>query len=163
MRRPSRFRRWFKWAGVTVYSLLLVMWVFSIWGYVVWQVRVGNLNYQFILNAHLFVIAWTDIKLLFSPPLQWRLGSYPMPHYLPELLLPKLIKQTVAAGISNAGYCRWFMLPMWIPLLIVAIPTAFLFWRDRRILGYCQKCDYNLTGNTSGICPECGEKIPMSM
>jgi len=22
----------------------------------------------------------------------------------------------------------------------------------------CPKCDYNLTGNVSGICPECGEK-----
>jgi hypothetical protein len=23
----------------------------------------------------------------------------------------------------------------------------------------CNKCGYNLTGNVSGICPECGEKI----
>lgn len=23
----------------------------------------------------------------------------------------------------------------------------------------CRKCDYNLTGNTSGVCPECGEEI----
>jgi hypothetical protein len=23
----------------------------------------------------------------------------------------------------------------------------------------CRKCGYNLTGNVSGICPECGEKI----
>ena len=22
--------------------------------------------------------------------------------------------------------------------------------------GHCRKCHYNLTGNTSGICPECG-------
>ncbi|MGQ9649774.1 MAG: hypothetical protein ACUVXJ_06675 [Phycisphaerae bacterium] len=25
--------------------------------------------------------------------------------------------------------------------------------------GHCQKCGYNLTGNVSGVCPECGEKI----
>ncbi len=24
----------------------------------------------------------------------------------------------------------------------------------------CTKCDYNLTGNTSGRCPECGWKLP---
>ena len=24
----------------------------------------------------------------------------------------------------------------------------------------CQTCGYNLTGNVSGICPECGEPIP---
>jgi hypothetical protein len=52
-------------------------------------------------------------------------------------------------------------LPLWIPFLIVAIPTAFLWWRDRRRIppGHCQKCGYNLTGNMSGICPECGEKV----
>jgi hypothetical protein len=55
----------------------------------------------------------------------------------------------------------WLSLPLWIPLVIIAIPTAFLFWRDRRIpLGQCQKCRYDLTGNVSGVCPECGEKVP---
>jgi len=24
---------------------------------------------------------------------------------------------------------------------------------------HCRKCKYNLTGNTSGVCPECGEEI----
>lgn len=23
----------------------------------------------------------------------------------------------------------------------------------------CHKCDYNLTGNTTGVCPECGTRI----
>lgn len=26
--------------------------------------------------------------------------------------------------------------------------------------GHCRSCGYNLTGNTSGICPECGSAIP---
>ncbi len=25
--------------------------------------------------------------------------------------------------------------------------------------GHCQTCGYNLTGNVSGICPECGEAV----
>lgn len=25
--------------------------------------------------------------------------------------------------------------------------------------GYCARCRYNLTGNTSGVCPECGTAI----
>ena len=29
----------------------------------------------------------------------------------------------------------------------------------RRKKGLCIKCGYDLTGNVSGICPECGEKI----
>lgn len=29
----------------------------------------------------------------------------------------------------------------------------------RRVEGHCCYCDYDLTGNESGICPECGERI----
>jgi hypothetical protein len=27
--------------------------------------------------------------------------------------------------------------------------------------GLCRKCGYSLTGNISGVCPECGEKVGM--
>lgn len=33
-------------------------------------------------------------------------------------------------------------------------------WRQRPRQGICGICEYNLTGNVSGICPECGWKIP---
>jgi hypothetical protein len=49
----------------------------------------------------------------------------------------------------------------------VAIPTIMLLAADRlrrahsdESDGYCAQCGYNLTGNTSGICPECGRRIP---
>jgi predicted amidophosphoribosyltransferase len=44
-------------------------------------------------------------------------------------------------------------------LALTSIPTAFLWWRGRRptAVGHCRKCGYNLTGNISGVCPECGE------
>jgi len=52
------------------------------------------------------------------------------------------------------------ILPLWIPFLIVAIPTGVLWRRDRRIpQGHCQECGYSLTGNTSGVCPECGTAV----
>jgi hypothetical protein len=50
-----------------------------------------------------------------------------------------------------------YILPLWIPFILVAVPTVLLWRRDRRIPpGHCRKCRYDLTGNTSGICPECG-------
>jgi hypothetical protein len=31
--------------------------------------------------------------------------------------------------------------------------------RNRRREGFCAKCGYNLTANTTGICPECGQSV----
>jgi len=40
------------------------------------------------------------------------------------------------------------------------IPTIYLFWHYRGFPpGFCQKCLYDLTGNISGICPECGKPV----
>jgi hypothetical protein len=49
-------------------------------------------------------------------------------------------------------------------LVMVAISFAVLSWAyyshkaRSRIL--CPVCEYNLTGNSSGVCPECGSRIP---
>ena len=45
--------------------------------------------------------------------------------------------------------------------LIIAVPSwlAELFTR-RHLPGHCKKCGYNLKGNVSGICSECGAPIP---
>ena len=41
---------------------------------------------------------------------------------------------------------RWKIVPPWR-------------WQPPRPAGHCQQCGYNLTGNVSGRCPECGKKI----
>jgi hypothetical protein len=57
--------------------------------------------------------------------------------------------------------------PDWLPMLL-AVPVVWRFWRKqllrRRLLrllaaGHCPVCGYNLTGNISGTCPECGTAI----
>ena len=60
------------------------------------------------------------------------------------------------------GFALW-------PLLIVTAPFPTLMiargtrnairYRRRRKRGLCAACGYNLTGNTSGVCPECAERI----
>lgn len=55
-----------------------------------------------------------------------------------------------------------FEFPFWlVPLVLAAIALVMaLRTRKRAPSGGCVACGYNLTGNLSGICPECGSKIP---
>lgn len=59
---------------------------------------------------------------------------------------------------TSTGY--FVTSPLWVAFVIALVPTVFL-WRggSRPIEGHCVKCDYDLTGNTSGVCSECGTKI----
>jgi len=67
-------------------------------------------------------------------------------------------------GISLAAVGRapwWF----WACVTAPVIPMAFAAVRvvarvrrnQRRIEGHCGHCGYDLTGNVSGVCPECGK------
>jgi len=62
---------------------------------------------------------------------------------------------------------------MEIALTVACVAISVLAWgyiagrvtgvimarRKRIVTGCCSVCGYNLTGNTSGVCPECGTKI----
>jgi hypothetical protein len=53
---------------------------------------------------------------------------------------------------------RWHaQIPLWSILLAAAIPTLLLWLgpRFRKKPGHCL-CGYDLVGNTTGVCPECG-------
>lgn len=55
----------------------------------------------------------------------------------------------------------WFsivVIPLWIPVILMALPTAWLWLRRRGTNDGCANCGYDLTGNVSGTCPECGAK-----
>lgn len=53
------------------------------------------------------------------------------------------------------------IVPAWLPAAVAAIipclwSHGWLRRRYLRFVGRCPQCGYNLTANTSGICPECG-------
>ncbi|HWE95004.1 MAG TPA: hypothetical protein VG269_13645 [Tepidisphaeraceae bacterium] len=50
--------------------------------------------------------------------------------------------------------------------LVVLLSSVPVYWlvsrpaRQKRVVpGHCKFCGYDLTGNVSGACPECGRKI----
>ena len=50
-------------------------------------------------------------------------------------------------------------IPIWVLVVLFATPTLWLWRRDRRRQpGLCVKCGYDLRGNASGVCPECGSE-----
>ena len=71
------------------------------------------------------------------------------------------------ATANNAPLDRSFLVivPDWLIILPGAV-FLFVGWRIRRNrrcrekMTLCSRCSYNLTGNTSGTCPECGTPVP---
>ena len=68
-------------------------------------------------------------------------------------------------GRSSIQQFQAIWIPLWMPLAFFACYPAIAFirgplrrWRRRRA-GLCTRCAYNLTGNQSGLCPECGIKV----
>lgn len=71
--------------------------------------------------------------------------------------------------LLSGGYLHRLSMPLWLPFLVLAAyPTIALFrgpvrsWHRRR-WGYCVECRYDLTGNVSGVCPECGTEFDHSI
>jgi hypothetical protein len=46
-----------------------------------------------------------------------------------------------------------------VSLRHIARARKKLLRQDRAFWGFCAACGYSLTGNLSGVCPECGKKV----
>ena len=146
---PSRTRRMLKWTGVVILFCLMASWAVSLlsrvlyWGspasFVLESGYVAVFENEFPFRG--FRWAWKGISI--GPGLSG-LGLN-----LPDWTIgPKQVWR--------------IFVPLWIPFLLIAAPTAWLFHRDRRRIppGHCLRCGYDLTGNTSGVCSECGAPTP---
>jgi len=172
MARRSKTRRVLKWTGTVVCALLLGMLVLSAWYEVTWR---GSDAVVGLVDGTVGCILDRSEQRFGIPGIvtSTRHGSLPVPtgwavfwsdasawrERLSSLWwLPRVQR---LPGVM-AGVLTVVSVPIWIPLLLAAVPTAVLFWRDRRRIppGHCQQCGYNLTGNVSGRCPECATPCP---
>jgi hypothetical protein len=71
-------------------------------------------------------------------------------------------REVFTPGAGCTSVWRRHELRLWWPFLLCATPTtAYWLWcKRRKRKNHCRQCGYNLTGNMSGICPECGTPIP---
>ncbi|MBU0719691.1 MAG: hypothetical protein KJ749_15715, partial [Planctomycetes bacterium] len=74
-------------------------------------------------------------------------------------------KELTVGSSGPAEYLLVLRVPLWFPCaLLVIYPASAFFggpvrrWRRRRH-GLCPQCAYDLTGNVSDVCPECGSVI----
>lgn len=170
MRQRSRIRRVAKWAGVGVCVLIMVAWAFSR----SFDVSLGDYRAITLTRGQVMLRGLTDsvddIKAgrdaMQGMTARWRFTQFfeIIEHW------PNSWSDWSELGLTNPQIARfegegrvyWHVLwlPLWLPLLAAAIPTAILFNRDRHRIppGHCMKCGYDLTGNTSGVCSECGTK-----
>jgi hypothetical protein len=66
----------------------------------------------------------------------------------------------------TAAFYFGLVIPWWelltLPALLPCLWIALRWLRPKaRSAGRCRACDYDLTGNASGICPECGTPITL--
>ena len=93
-----------------------------------------------------------------------RFSSQPRPHNEP---VERWSYYRIVNGLSQAfAHPYWGTdwagtgpnVPFWLLALLVGAPTVVTWYRRprRRVGGCCDNCGYDLTGNFSGRCPECG-------
>ena len=176
MRRPSRLRWVAKWAGIGICTIIAIVWVVSGWWSVAYLKHPGRM---------LGTEAESPTYVSFEPSRMLAIEAGGLTYGKAHLLLP--LRRDFNENVSGVSIVRtegpwqwrsyykpharlWFgqrflwiqppvivFVPCWIPFLFLALPTAMLFWRDRRFRpGHCKNCGYDLTGNVSGVCPECG-------
>jgi hypothetical protein len=150
MRHRPRTRRVLKWAGTAASVAIVGSLLTSYWDGVCWQW--GSYEPLVDLWDGAIVVMWWPDRLPDDQKTDALFGAL-FDLMDASLWLPKA---------RTDGPIRFLTVPLWLPLLLVAVPTALLWWRDRRFpAGHCQHCGYNLTGNVSGRCPECGQAVTL--
>jgi hypothetical protein len=131
MNRALRTGRVLKWVGAVLCAVVALAWAFCRLG---GSVAIGNVP---TVNEPQLKLAHGDLSL----NLGWA---------------------EVATRPPQPKYLGFIDIPLLGVLILLAIPTVLLWWADRRRIapGHCRNCGYDMTGNVSGRCPECGTAVP---
>jgi len=132
-------------------------WSCEVWSFGEWAVT-GSRSTSLLWGTSRLVLVnhveWLDASAL---PSQKRLSG-------PGWLYSTDVALNEPSGlyIRSSQLVVSFFIPIVLAVLFATYPSiAFIHgparrWRRRR-RGLCVRCGYDLTGNVSGVCPECGE------
>ena len=127
-----------------------------------WSWRIGDTAYfRFgagVFTAEVDVVIDTQVPAHLPAQIPRWLGAFGYEH----LILPNLGE---GPGPQHAHIWR-VSCPFWALVAFLASYPSVAFirgplrrWRRRR-RGSCTECAYDLTGNESGVCPECATPVP---
>jgi hypothetical protein len=170
-----RFGRWM-FNGLTVLSLVLcvgacVMWVRSYsTATEATRIRWQRSTTFASTRGWLWILCYTNRSEKLNSPTQWFVHERtawvfepPLPYGDAEL---RVYGMTWCADHSGDGSWETNVRWPWLVLLFGTAPTIWMLRYARRRLrvrpGCCASCRYDLTGNISGVCPECGKPISVN-
>jgi hypothetical protein len=147
----SLWRASLKWVG-TVASLLLVFAaIVNLWFHISFQATWWNLGAAGggIWCTWQTMAPFDGPRFVVTPMADDRLGQW-LQHGTHARFECQLDRKS-AVSLS---------VPIWMLAIVTCPITGWLWYADRRrpALGAC-RCGYDLTGNASGVCPECGRAV----
>ena len=139
MARRSRVGRIAKWTGLGLLLLILSAWAVSIRD--CWAINMGDGHIRLTDGMLRYYQGFSLLPGLHRFDTQGELG----------FRLPKIRRDVISAEYG---------VPLWLPIFIVGSSIGWISYRDRRPgKDHCQTCGYDLTGNESGVCPECAAPV----
>jgi hypothetical protein len=182
----NRLVRSARWMCVVVLILLLITWAISTVCSVGYALKLDNGRVCGVIGSGYVLFRIDQIGCWTSGPrslydrekqLQWDLADeltsfetrsfsrwFPGNIGLGWPIYTSLVQPRCADYPQNTTSSHELYLPLWM----LALPTlsmtmlSFLALRPKSQISHttCAKCSYNLIGNQSGACPECGTTIP---
>ena len=137
----SRTRRIAKWMGLSLSVPIVAAWLFTLYGWAIYRtstvaIYLGGKGVAYVPRLRSLEPPGLTVDNNAFPPFWFR-----------------------ASGFEPS------FVPLWIPLLIIAIPTVWFWRRDWRPRpGHCPNCRYDLRGLTGDVvtCPECGTRCDVA-
>jgi hypothetical protein len=139
------------WAAWSLWSLSLFAW--SGYSSATWVVGVADGRLRVVRTAR-----YAAPLVVNDPgvPTSWGLRWMPIE--------ARTVMEKSGAALPSYESGRTVDIPLWIMIAVLVLATGPVWMLTRPFpLGHCPACGYDLTGNVSGVCPECGRPRSQSI